>query len=195
MRAVRSGTSEERYSWVDESPCLSLWSLAGSPGGPNVQSPYRHKDVRPVTAPDQNVAGISEASMPNRTEPEYASPVSLAQAERVVQQVVGGQGPGTSLLRVLLALGGDDRVMMADLLADPEFDDRNINQNLITSLLVLTSFYGDTDQRVTDIAIDLGISTTTTLRYLRLGSRSAYSNRIEPITNTTSRVDGARSLR
>ncbi len=105
--------------------------------------------------------------MPNRTEPELWVPISLAQAERLIRQVVGAKGPGVSLIRVLLALGGLDRVNMADLLADPEFDDRNISRTLIISLLVLTSFYADVDQRVTDISMDLGISPSTTLRYLK----------------------------
>lgn len=61
------------------------------------------------------------------------------------------------LIRVLLALGGQDRVAMADLLADPEFDDRNISKNPTISLLALAPFYVYVDQRVTDIAMDIGV--------------------------------------
>ncbi len=105
--------------------------------------------------------------MAGRTEPELWVPISLAQAERVVRQVVGARGPGVSLIRVLLALGGQDRVNMADLLDDPAFDDRNISRALIVSLLVLTAFSAGVDQGVTDISVTLGISKTTTHRYLK----------------------------
>lgn len=56
---------------------------------------------------------------------------------------------------------------MADLRADPEFDDRKISQSLIVGLLVLTSFHGDGNQTVTAISIDIGQSASTTLRYLK----------------------------
>lgn len=105
--------------------------------------------------------------MPNRTEPELWVPISIAQAERLIQQVVGAKGPGISLIRVLLALGGQDRVAMADLRSDPEFNDRKISQSLIIGLLVLTSFYPDVDQTVTAISIDIGQNLSTTIRYLK----------------------------
>lgn len=105
--------------------------------------------------------------MANRTEPELCVPISIAQAERLIQQVVGAKGPGISLIRVLLALGGRDRVAMADLRSDPEFNDRKISQSLIIGLLVLTGFYPDVDQTVSAISIDIGQSPSTTLRYLK----------------------------
>lgn len=105
--------------------------------------------------------------MANRTEPEIWVPISLGQAERVVQQLLDSEGPGASLVRVLLALGGHDRVVMTDLLNDPEFNDRNISQNLIISLSILSAFHGDVEQRVTDLAAELGISQSTTVRYLK----------------------------
>ena len=105
--------------------------------------------------------------MTNRTEPELWVPISLAQAERVVQQVVGAKGPGVSLVRVLLALGGQDRVTMADLRTDPEFNDRKISQSLIIGLLMLTSFYDDTKQTVTTISTNIGQNPSATVRYLK----------------------------
>jgi hypothetical protein len=105
--------------------------------------------------------------MANRTEPEIWVPISLAQAQRLVQQVVGAKGPGVSLIRVLLALGGQDRVAMADLRTDPEFNDRKISQSLIVGLLVLSSFYDDVVQTVTTISTDIGVPVSTTIRYLK----------------------------
>ncbi len=105
--------------------------------------------------------------MTSRTEPEIWVPISLGQAERVVQQIVGSEGSGASLVRVLLALGGQDRVVMADLLNDPEFNDRYISQTLVVSLMVLSAFHGDVEQRVSDLADELGTSRATTVRYLK----------------------------
>jgi hypothetical protein len=108
-----------------------------------------------------------KASMANRTEPEIWVPISLAQAQRLVQQVVGAKGPGVSLIRVLLALGGQDRVAMADLRTDPEFNDRKIIQTLVIGLLVLSSFYGNAVQTVTTISVEIGQPASTTIRYLK----------------------------
>lgn len=105
--------------------------------------------------------------MANRTEPEVWVPISLAQAERLIQQVVGAKGPGVSLIRVLLALGGLDRVDMADLRADPEFDDRNLSRTLIIGLLVLAGFPPDHSAvKLTDMALATGLSHSTMHRYV-----------------------------
>lgn len=167
--AVCDGTRGGEEARVGENlPPRSLGPLVVSPDEPGGHQRFLGVAVRLVTASRRTVARRrNEASMANRTEPEIWVPISLAQAERVVQQIVGGKGSGISLIRVLLALGGRDRVAMVDLLADPEFDDRNLSQNLITSLLVLTAFYATDGQRVADIAIDTGISQTTVLRYLK----------------------------
>lgn len=105
--------------------------------------------------------------MSKRTEPEIWVPISLGLAERIVQEVVNNEGPGASLVRLLLALGGQDRVVLDDLLKDNEFHDRGISQTLIVSLLILSTFHGDVERRVSDIADELGISKTTGVRYLK----------------------------
>lgn len=104
--------------------------------------------------------------MAKRADPEIWVPISLPQAERVVQQIVGSNGPGMSLVRVLLALGGRDRVVMADLLNDPSFD-HSISQHVVTSLLLLSAFQGNANQSIKDLAAELGISKTTAFRYLK----------------------------
>ena len=105
-------------------------------------------------------------SKPGRSEPEIWVPISLGQAERVVQQVVGSEGSGSSLVRLLLALGGQDRVVLTDLLNDPRVNNHLLSQNVIVSLLVLSALHGG-EQRVTDVAADLGMSRATTVRYLK----------------------------
>lgn len=104
--------------------------------------------------------------MPSRSEPEIWIPISLGQAECVVQQVVGSKGAGSSLVRLLLALGGQDRVVMGDLLSDPRVKNRLISRNVIVSLLVLSALC-DGERRVTDIAADLDIDRATAVRYLK----------------------------
>lgn len=106
------------------------------------------------------------ASAPKRSEPEIWVPISLGQAERIVQQVVGSDGSGSSLVRILLALGGQDRVVMANLLDDPRVANHLISHNVIVSLLVLSALY-DGERRVKDIADELGLSQATTVRYLK----------------------------
>jgi hypothetical protein len=104
--------------------------------------------------------------MAKRTDPEIWVPISLAQAERVVQQIVGSNGPGVSLVRVLLALCGHDRVVMADLLNDPAFD-HSISQHVVTSLLLLSAFQGNAEPSINDLAAEVGVSKTTAFRYLK----------------------------
>ncbi len=104
--------------------------------------------------------------MAKRIDPEIWVPISLAQAERVVQQIVGSNSPGVSLVHVLLALCGQDRLVMADLLNDPSFD-HNINQSVVTSLLLLSAFQDNAEPGVADLAAGLGISKTTAFRYLK----------------------------
>lgn len=55
---------------------------------------------------------------------------------------------------------------MAELLNDPRVNNRLMSQNVIVSLLVLSSLHGG-ERRVTDIADDLGISRATAVRYLK----------------------------
>ena len=105
--------------------------------------------------------------MSNRDEPEILVPISLAQAERVVQQVLEDDGPGTSLVRVLVALSGSDRVTLTQLLNDPEFNDRKNSQTLIIGLLVLSAFHGGAERRVREVASELDMSSSTTIRYLK----------------------------
>jgi hypothetical protein len=104
--------------------------------------------------------------VPKRSEPEIWVPISLGQAERVVQQVVGSEGSGSSLVRLLLALGGQDRVVMGDLRDDPRVNNRLMSHTLVVSLLVLSAFY-EGERRVTDVADDLGVSRATAVRYVK----------------------------
>lgn len=102
----------------------------------------------------------------SKPEVEILVPISLGQAERVVQQVVGNKGPGASLVRLLLALSGQDRVAMTDLRDDPRATNRLISQSVIISLLVLSVVHRG-ERRITDIAAELGIAPATAHRYLR----------------------------
>jgi IclR helix-turn-helix domain len=141
--------------------------LDESRDGPDSHHRFLGVAVRPVQAlPAGEVGTKGQASMPERSEPEIWVPISLGQAERVVQQVVGSEGYGSSLVRLLLALGGQDRVVMADLLNDKRVNNRLMSQNVVISLLVLSALHSG-KRGVRDIAAELGISTTTAVRYLK----------------------------
>lgn len=105
--------------------------------------------------------------MSNRDEPEIMVPISLGQAQRVVQQVLESNDPGASLVRLLLALSGDDRVRLSELSSDPEFRDRKSSQTLLIGLLVLTVFADGEDRRVNGVAEELDMAQSTVIRYLR----------------------------
>jgi IclR helix-turn-helix domain len=105
--------------------------------------------------------------MSNRDDREILVPISLRQAERVVQQVLEGTAPGMSLVRLLLALSGQDRMRLTELTADSEYQDRKNSQTLLTGLLVLSVFHGGADHGVNGIAHELGMSPSTAIRYLK----------------------------
>jgi hypothetical protein len=112
-------------------------------------------------------AGAGMEAATTKTEPEIWVPLSRGQAELVVQQAITPERPGASLVRVLLALGGHDQVVMADLERDPKFKDPKIAQVLIISLMVLSAFSDTKEHRASDIAEELGFSRSTLIRYLK----------------------------
>lgn len=105
--------------------------------------------------------------MSSREEPEIMVPISLGQALRVVQQVLESNDPGASLVRLLLALSGGDRVRLTELAADPEFQDSKSSQTLLTGLLILSVFSDGDDRRVNGVAEELDMVPSTVIRYLR----------------------------
>lgn len=79
--------------------------------------------------------------MTKQTDPAIWVALSRGQAETIVGQVADAGGPGGSLVRVLLALGGHDRVVLRDLQHDLAFHNPKHSQLLLTSLLVLGPFH------------------------------------------------------
>lgn|GEM_PF-6803346 len=104
---------------------------------------------------------------PNLEDPEILVPVSLAQAAAVVSQVAVSNAPGTSLIRVLLALGGLDRLGMRDLKSDERFSDPKLAQSVVIALMVLSRFQDCEGHRVKDLALSLELAEATLVRYLR----------------------------
>jgi hypothetical protein len=107
------------------------------------------------------------AVSPNLEDPEILVPVSLAQAAAVVSQVAVSNAPGTSLIRVLLALGGLDRLGMRDLKSDERFSDPKLAQSVVIALMVLSRFQDCEGHRVKDLALSLELAEATLVRYLR----------------------------
>jgi len=102
-----------------------------------------------------------------KAEPEIWCPISWSQAERVLRQMVEGNRPGSSLIKILLALGGLHEVTLSDLQRDPEFQSGDISQNVLISLLVLSAFHGDVERRGKELALKLHMSPSTIHRYLK----------------------------
>jgi hypothetical protein len=101
-------------------------------------------------------------------EPEpFLLPLSLAQVEQLMGEIASRRS-GTGLLRVLLALtGSGERLDIHDLTRDERYHAKNISQSVITSLLVLIAFSQGDGHKVTDLAGELGMTKTTTMRYLK----------------------------
>jgi hypothetical protein len=104
---------------------------------------------------------------PNLEDPEILIPVSLTHAATVVSQVIESKAPGTSLVRVLLSLGGLDRLGVGDLKRDARFHDPKLSQSVVISLVVLSRFQDCQAHRVTDLAHSLELAEATLVRYLR----------------------------
>jgi hypothetical protein len=103
----------------------------------------------------------------NITDTEIWVPILRSQALQIVGQMLASDVPGMSFVKLLLALDGQDRATMDDLIKDPEFNDRHISRSTVVSLLVLAAFHGRAELQVTTLANDLNLSQTTTTRYLK----------------------------
>ncbi len=99
--------------------------------------------------------------------PDFWVPLTIGQAQHVVRQALGG-GPGSGMLRVLLALSGaEDRPALYELQQDERYQDRTLSQSTICCLLALTAFDDGQEHGVKAVASELGMTVTTTLRYLK----------------------------
>jgi hypothetical protein len=104
---------------------------------------------------------------PEISDTEIWVPLSFAQAEWVARRISESQASGAPLVRLLLALSGRGRVTLSDLRKDPDFNDHNVSQYLLVSLLVLSVFHDKLDHRVTDLAPELDMALSSAVRYLK----------------------------
>jgi hypothetical protein len=149
---------------------LARWSPGRSRGGPNVNADLAN-GVRPATR--RRHGGLferratSERAMASDEPEPFLLPLSLAQVEQMVGEIASRR-PGTGLLRVLLALAGSgEHLDIHDLTRDERYHAKNISRSVISSLLVLIAFAEGGEHKVTDLASELGMTTTTTMRYLK----------------------------
>ncbi len=98
----------------------------------------------------------------------FLLPLSHAQVQQMVQ-AVADVPTGTGLLRVLLALTGQggERLMLTDLASDELYDPKEISRSVVSSLIVLAAFSQGEEHAVTELALEIGMTTSTTLRYIR----------------------------
>lgn len=101
------------------------------------------------------------------SDPEILIPVSLTQAAAVVAEAIASKATGTSLVRVLLSLGGLDHLRMSDLKRDDRFHDPNLAQSVVIALVVLSRFQDCKGHRVRELAASVELSPATLVRYLR----------------------------
>lgn len=100
-------------------------------------------------------------------DPDFWVVLTRDQAEQVVRQAIGG-GPGSGMLRVLLALGGaEHRPALYELKQDPRYQDRKLSQSTVCGVLALTALQDGEAHGVKAVAEELGMSVTTTHRYLK----------------------------
>jgi hypothetical protein len=78
------------------------------------------------------------------------------------------QSDGRGLFRVVLALEGlGERTSIAELAHNELYQSGQISQSTIDSLVVLAAFVLGEARRVTSTAVELGMSITTTWRYIK----------------------------
>jgi predicted transcriptional regulator len=92
--------------------------------------------------------------------------LTTAQIEQVVREADDGVEAGDYGLAVLLALGGSrTEITVADLARDERWTHPKRSRSLIVGLLVYARLSRPGSHRVTRVAAELGMSTTTALRY------------------------------
>jgi len=109
----------------------------------------------------------------------FQLPLSLAQVQQMVQTVASMES-GTGLLRLLLALTGqaDTRLKLTDLASDERYDPKEISRSVISSLIVLAAFARGEEHAVTELAVEIGMTTSTTLRYISTPSATQVLERV-----------------
>jgi len=94
-------------------------------------------------------------------------PVTPAQVQLMAQAAASHQHGG-GMLQLLLALAGTlEGVTTHDVEVDPRFHEKNVSQSLIQALIVLAAFSNDREHAVTRMGREIGMSTSTTWRYVR----------------------------
>lgn len=128
-------------------------------------------DVRPAEAPPQDVGrGLKIASArADEGDERFWLALSDGQVQDLVQQeAVSRGGGGRGLFRVVLALDGlGERIGMDELARDERYRSGRISQSVVHGLVVLGAFALGEAHGVNSLAEDLGMSPTTTWRYLK----------------------------
>lgn len=93
--------------------------------------------------------------------------LSTAQT-RELAQAIASETAGTALLRLLLTLAGSlQDVTVPDLQNDDHYDSKDVSQSVIHSLIVLSRFAPGKEYGVRELAAEIVLNATTTMRYLK----------------------------
>lgn len=94
--------------------------------------------------------------------------LSRGQVQDLMLQESASRGGGRGLFRVILALnGGSERIGVDELARDECYQGGRVSQSVILGLVVLGAFALGEVHGVNALAVDLGMSATTTWRYLK----------------------------
>ncbi len=142
-------------------------SLAASLGGPGVPNRTLAEDARPAHASPDVATPLSVRMSMNDSETERHTDSPSPPAEEPSHKTTERRMVDPELPRVLLALCGQDRIKLAELERDPQYYDSRLSRSALHFLVVLTPFALRPEQKVTQLAEEVGMSTSTALRYLK----------------------------
>ena len=142
-------------------------SLAASLGGPGVPNRTLAEDARPAHASlDVATPPSGRTSMSDSETERHTDSPSLP-AEEPPRPKTEGRMVDSELLRLLPALCGQDKLTLAELERDPQYYDSRLSRSAFHFLVVLTPFALRSEHKVTQLAEELGMSTSTAVRYLK----------------------------
>jgi hypothetical protein len=127
-------------------------------------------DARPTGKPpivEDSTSGTASATAGGERDPKFWLALSPGQVQDLVQQEAASRGGSRGLMWVVLALNDvGERISMEELASDERYQSGRVSQSTIISLVVLGAFASGKARGVKSLADELGISASTTWRYL-----------------------------
>jgi hypothetical protein len=152
--------------------CRVLLGRCGCSEAGRASGAFVGSDVRPAGAPplvQEAGSGVVSVGVDERDERFWVA-LSEGQVRDLVQREAVSRGGGGGLLGVVLALDGvGERIGMEELVRDERYHSSKISHSAIHCLAVLGAFALGDVYGVKSLAGELGMSPSTTWRYLKTG--------------------------